>query len=143
MENKMQHYKYIHFFWHPDLKNKFNPRIVKMVNDLENGFSPEEHLFITPFRTVYEAISSYPNVILYETKNPYSAKIVNYFAPYGDWLFLHSIPDFRKAVWIRKKYQKSVIFPKFGGFLLRFCNGWCVITRLCHFNINYRMKKVV
>ena len=114
MENKMQHYKYIHFFWQPDSKNKFNPRIVKMVNDLENGFSPEEHLFITPFRTVYEALSSYPNVILYETKNPYSAKMVNYFAPYGDWLFLHSIPDIRKAVWIRKKYQKKIIWRTWG-----------------------------
>ena len=135
---KMQHYKYIHFFWQPDSNNKFNPRVVEMVNDLENGFSSEEHLFITPFKSVYDAISSYPNVILYETKDPYSAKMVNHFAPYGDWLFLHCISDWRKAIWIKKKYQKKIIWRTWGHDApLYDVNKGCFIKRVVKRILNY------
>lgn len=108
----MKHYKCIHFFWHNDLK--FSPRVVKMINNAEYGFSKEDHLFVTPYKKVYETLSSYANVVLYEMKDPFSAQMINHFAPYGDWLFVHSIPDWKKAFFIRKKYQKKIIWRTWG-----------------------------
>lgn len=108
----MKHYKFIHFFWHNDLK--FSPRVVKMINNAEFGFSKENHLFVTPYKNVYEALSSYANVVLYEMKNPFSAQMINHFAPYGDWLLVHSIPDWKKAFFIKKKFQKKIVWRTWG-----------------------------
>lgn len=110
--NKKNHYKYIHFFWRDDLK--FTPCVVRMVNNPEYGFSPKEHLFVTPYKNVYEALSDYDNVIYWNTKDPHSAQMVNYYASYGDWLFLHSIPGWRNVFNIKKKYKKKIIWRTWG-----------------------------
>ncbi len=108
----MKHYKYIHFFWHDDLK--FNPRIVEMINAPKNGFVVEEHLFVTPYINVYNSISKYDNVIMYETTNPSSAKMINEYAPHGEWLFVHSLPVWYEALRIKPKYRKKIIWRTWG-----------------------------
>ena len=108
----MKHYKYIHFFWRDDLK--FTPRVVEMVNNPEYGFSSKEHLFVTPYKDVYEALAGYDNVVLWNAQDPHSAQMVNYYAPYGDWLFLHSIPGWRIVFNIKKKYKKKIIWRTWG-----------------------------
>lgn len=137
----MQHYKYIHFFWHNDLI--FNPRLVKMINNPDYCFSPKEHLFVTPYKRVYEAISSYSNVILWN-KDPYSAQMVNYYAPYGDLLILHSVPCWRKALLIRREYQKKVIWRTWGHDAgLRDEKKGSIFRRLINKILNYAKKREV
>ena len=57
MENVLRHYKYIHIFWHDDLK--FSTRIVQMINDQSNGFTVADHLFVTPYLRVYNALKDF------------------------------------------------------------------------------------
>ncbi len=61
----MQHYKFIHFFWHNDLK--FTPRLFRMINNSENGFSLENHLFVTPYKEVFNELSHFENVVFFDT----------------------------------------------------------------------------
>lgn len=108
----MEHYKYIHIFWHDDLK--FNPRIVEMINDTANGFCVAEHLFVTPFPRVFDALKNYKNVVLFETDDPYNAKIVNQYAPYCDWIFVNCMPDWLNTLKIKRKYQSKIIWRTWG-----------------------------
>lgn len=108
----MKHYKFIHFFWHDNFI--FISRLVRMINNPEYSFSSEEHLFITPYKSIYEVFSSYPNFILWNSSDPHSAQMVNYYAPYGDWLILHSVPCWRKTLLIRWKYHKKIIWRTWG-----------------------------
>lgn len=138
----MKHFKFIHFLWHPS--PIFCPRLVKMVNNPECGFSIEDHLFVTPYKELYNELKSYSNVVLYETKNPFSAKMVNVYAPYGDWLFLHSIPDWRKAIFIRKRFQKKIIWRTWGHDAIFFnVNKGNVIKRIIKFLLNIIKIRVV
>lgn len=137
----MKHFKYIHFFWHDDLK--FNPRIVKMINESDNGFNVEEHLFVTPHRRVYEAISEYDNVVLYETDNPFSAKMINYFAPYGDWLILHSMPAWMYALRIKRKYWKKIIWRTWGHEFRYHAKQGQPLKNFAKKIVNYLIKREV
>lgn len=112
MSIKYRHYKYIHFFYHDDLK--FNPRIVEMVNDRDNGFDANEHLFITPYKHVYDAISKYDNVILYDTSKPSSARMINEYAEIGNWLIIHSLPIWYETLKIKRKYRGKIIWRTWG-----------------------------
>lgn len=138
----MKHYKFIHFLWHPS--PIFCPRLVKMIDNPEYGFSSEDHLFVTPYKDLYDKLSEYPNVVLYETKNPFGAQMVNHYAPYGDWLFLHSIPDWRKAIFIRKKFQKKIIWRTWGHDAAFFnVHKGNIIKRFAKFLLNVIRKRVV
>ena len=108
----MKHFTYIHIFWHDDLK--FNPRIVEMINDVSNGFCGEEHLFVTPFPRVFDALKDYKNVVLFETDDPYSAEIVNRYAPYCDWMFVNCMPDWLNTLKIKRKYHSKIIWRTWG-----------------------------
>lgn len=50
----MKKYKFIHIFWHSDIK--FNPQIVKMINENPEYFDLKEHYLVTPHHTTYDAI---------------------------------------------------------------------------------------
>lgn len=108
----MQHYKFIHFFWHNDLK--FYSNLVKTINDPKNNLFPQDHLFVTPYKEVFDNLSDYDNVVFFETKKPSSAKMINHFAPYGKWLFVHSIPSWYQAMGIKKIFLKKIIWRTWG-----------------------------
>ncbi len=108
----MRHYKYIHIFWHDDLK--FSTRIVQMINDQSNGFTVADHLFVTPYLRVYNALKDHENVVYYQTSDPRSADIVNKFAPYADWIFLNSLSDWLNTLRIKRKYQPRIIWRTWG-----------------------------
>ena len=116
----MKHYKYIHIFWHDEVI--FNPRIPEMICDPLNRFSPEEHLFVTPHKRVYEAIMLFPNTILLEADNSRRMNLVNQVAPYADWIFINLLPGWKNTLNIKKKYQRKIIWRTWGsefGFVNR------------------------
>lgn len=138
----MKHYKFIHFIWHQS--HIFGPRLVKMIDNPEYGFSSEDHLFVTPYKDLYDKLSEYPNVVLYETKNPFGAQMVNHYAPYGDWLFLHCIPNWQKAFFIKRKYQKKIIWRTWGSDSTLFnTNKGSFATRVVKYILNNIRKKVI
>ena len=107
-----EHYRFIHIFWHDDLK--FSKGIIQMINDLSNGFQPENHLFVTPYARVYDALKEYKNVVLYKTTDPNSADIVNHFAPCADWIFINCLSSWNETLRIKRKYQPKIIWRTWG-----------------------------
>ncbi len=136
MENKMQHYKYIHFLGCNELK--FSSRLVKMVNNPEYGFKKNDHLFVTPYKKVYDALCFYGNVVLWNTLNPRSVQMINFYAPFGDWLFLHSVPSVIRFLLIKRKHQKKIIWRTWGHDAgLRYVKGERILKRIIKIILNF------
>ena len=90
MATRNRKYKYVHVFWHQSLI--FDLKIVEMIYHPNNSFAPDDHLFVTPYEDVYNAIVNmeYVNkehVLL--VKN--SLNLINKLENLGDWFILHSL----------------------------------------------------
>ena len=108
----MRKYKYVHFLWQGGAL--FNKRIISLINDEENGFDVETHLFVTPYKHIYDEIKQYPNVVFEEKIPPQSAQLINTYAERGDWLFLHGMCSTTQALKIKLKNQKKIIWRTWG-----------------------------
>ena len=138
----MKHYRFIHFLWFPS--KTFCTRVVKMINNPEYGFSSEDHLFVTPHKDLYANLSSFLNVVLFETNRPFDAKMINSFAPYGNWLIIHSIPYWQKAFFIKRKYQKKIVWRTWGSDSVLFnTKKGNILVRNLKIFLNIIRKKMV
>ena len=62
--------KYIHLMYGHD--TKFNKLLIDFILDSDNGFDKRQHLFVTPYKNVYDNLKHYDNVVLDESgKNLY------------------------------------------------------------------------
>ena len=108
----MKKYKYIHLFWFNELK--FSGSIVRMINNIDNGFNLDDHLFVTFFEEVYSELNNYPNVLLVE-KQP-EADVLKTFEPWCDRLFSHGLTESKfQSLMIRRKIIQKVIWRTWGG----------------------------
>ncbi len=110
----MKKYKYIHIFFVPE--TKFSTACVRNINDNENGFVVSEHLFITPHKKVYEAISGFENVEFTESKSVIS--LINRYAPKCDYIIAHSLP--RGELLINPWYYKKIVWRTWGHDVHRY-----------------------
>lgn len=102
--------KYIHIFFRDELK--FNERVVKMVNDSHNGFNIEEHLFVTPFRNIYDELNSnYNNIEL----APQKVNLLNFYSKRGKWIISHSFKDITTVLTANNKSLSKTIYRFWGG----------------------------
>ena len=125
---------------------QFNLNIVEMYNNVDNNFNINEVLFITPHKKVYQAISKYNNVVYYPIKKNRFARIINEYAPKGEWLFIHSLPFWNETLKIRRKYWKKIIWRTWGGEFsyLRTKPDQPVknlIKSIIHFLIKYEVRR--
>lgn len=102
-------YKYIHILRPNEIK--FLRPLVDMVNNPENGFKREEHLFVTPHKQVYGELCKENNVVLDETK----ANLINKYAPECEWLISHDLPRIKEALFTKRRYLKKVVWRTWGG----------------------------
>lgn len=119
----LKKYKFVHLFIADDIK--FNPRVLEMLANKENGFELENHLFVTPFERVYDVFeamkrdSSGLNIEFFKSRNSpkicTDIRIVSYYAPYCDWIILHAIFPVSKTIFIKKKYCKRIIWRSWGS----------------------------
>lgn len=111
----ISHCKYIHILYHYD--TFYNESLVRAFND-RKYFCPEEHLFVTPHKTTYEAIKKYDNTAFFDTGKEYwkakKAYIINYCAEKCDWLILHSSCKGTEVPLIKKKYLPKIIWRTWG-----------------------------
>lgn len=110
MKNKkeLKRIKYLHILWHNDLK--FNLPFVEMINNEEEFFLSQEHLFITPFGKIYEKLKKYENVKLVSNGN-----LINRYGSCANWIFIHALNCGNvKLLFIRKKYLKKIIWRTWG-----------------------------
>lgn len=108
----MKTYKYIHIFYKDE--TKFNPRIVELINEKSNGFIPEEHLFVTQYKTVYDKISQYSNTYYVERDKKRDPSIINECAERGNWIIVHSMPSIQDCLKIKDKYCSKIIWRTWG-----------------------------
>ena len=108
----MKRYKYVHLLWQGNAH--FNKIVVDMINDADNGFVVDEHLFVTPYKHIFDEISSYKNVIFDQETKPQSADLVNKYAECGDWLFLHGLTGVNETLKIKRKSRKKIIWRTWG-----------------------------
>ena len=113
-ERMMLHYKYVHVFNSQDFK--FIPKLLYVINHNTGIFVCEEHLFVTPYKMVYDLINQYPNVILTDFRG---AKIVNTFGGNADWVIIHSFSSVTDALLINNKIASKVIWRTWGHDLFR------------------------
>lgn len=106
----MREYKYVHFLWANELK--FNRPLVEMIN-CESSFNPSEHLFITQYDQVRDALSAYSNVHL--DKNGSPADLINRYAEAADWLIAHGLTKKLDTIRIKRKNLKKIVWRTWGG----------------------------
>ena len=110
--------KYIHLIGHNE--PKFSSRVVKFINDPSTGIDSGEHLFVVPFKEVYEIVKEYDNVIL-DTESPF---LVNKYAPQCKWLICHGEHKVWDLYKIKNRYLGKVIYRYWGGgFGFRYKKG--------------------
>ena len=101
--------KYVHLLWRNE--NKFNDKVIRLINDPGNGFNVEDHLFVFNCKSAYDKCTvKAENVILDESRN--------LFQKYGkscDWIISHAIRAKVDLLLCPKKYLKKVIFRYWGG----------------------------
>lgn len=108
-----KHYKYIHIMWHDE--TKFNGALVSYFHSNKNNFNQEEHLFFTPYKSVYEKLPHYDNVVYKEFENPRSAEVINTIGDKADWIICHNICERIELLKVRPKYIRKIIWRSWGG----------------------------
>ncbi len=105
--------KFIHVFWHNDLK--FNANVVKMIEDEKNQFDVDNHYYLTPYKEVYEELKNLTNrvSIVCEDK-PKSAKIINKYSKFCDYFIIHSMTEIHNAIFIKRKNLKKIVWRTWG-----------------------------
>lgn len=111
----MKEYKYIHFLGGKDSKMKFYPQIIRMIDNPQNGFNPDDHLFVTSDKNLCELFSGRRHIEYIHVYNGNSAKVFNTFANRGEWLFVHCMPATLHALFINPKYHKRIIWRTWGS----------------------------
>ena len=107
----MKHYTYLHFFMHRNAV--FATPLCRLINLPENRFDVGEHAFITTYRNVYDALRDYENVFYYEDAS-HGADVINHYGDAGDVLIVHSMPPVMKALKIKRKFRKKIIWRTWG-----------------------------
>ena len=107
-------YKYVHLLWRNEVK--FNGPIVQMIDDPQNGFQIEDHVFITPHVNVYEALKDYGNVKLDDS----GKNLFNVYAECCNWIISHSIRSIWDVLTIKKKNLHKIIWRSWGGYIAGF-----------------------
>lgn len=136
-----KHYKYIHIIWGNELK--FFSRLVEIINRPENRLQPEEHLFVTPYTEVYEALKDKGTFEFINIKNKRSGNIVNLYGSRGDWIFIHNICSPSEGLKIKRKYLNKIIWRTWGSDVGYSLSTGNTIKRMLKRTINYFWKKAV
>lgn len=108
----MKKYKYVHLLWQGNAH--FNKIVVDLISDTDNGFNVDEHLFVTPYKHIYNEINTCANVIFEQEIKPQSAELVNKYADKADWIFLHGMTGISEALKIKSKNRRKIIWRTWG-----------------------------
>lgn len=101
-------YRYLHILWYDDVK--FYKNMVEMFNIEKEWFRMEDHLFITPFDSVYNNLKEYKNVKKVSEKN-----MLRIYGKQAEWIFLHPLSlKRRQVIRIPKKIARKIIWRTWG-----------------------------
>lgn len=105
-------YKYIHIFCVEE--SNYSKRIITFINNYPDDFNSSAHFFVTPYKTVIEALPDNDNILYYREGNGVTASLVNSYCEKADWIFLHGLPAPKEIINIKNKYLKKIIWRTWG-----------------------------
>lgn len=85
--------------------------MLQVINNPENLLHPDNHIFLTPHRNIYEAYSQYGNVVLDE-------RTKNWFKVYDkscDWFIVHGCFTKKDGLILSKRVKNKIVFRYWGG----------------------------
>lgn len=101
--------KYIHLLYGHD--TKFSGLLLKFFNDAKNGFDISQHLFVTPYKNVFDELHEYPNVIFDDSgKNLY----IRYYR-HCDLMISHSSEPLSRILLTPPSVKRKVVYRYWGG----------------------------
>ena len=109
MADKKFYYKYIHLMYGHD--TKFSKLLLDLFSNPENKFDLSEHIFITPYKTVYEDLRVYSNVYLDESGKNLYAK----YYKCCHLLISHSGESLYRMILTPKKAKRKIVYRYWGG----------------------------
>lgn len=108
----MKKYCFVHIMIPDDMK--FLTHLPGMFNNPKYGLDGHEHLFVTPHKRIYDAVSENPNVEFCPVKRGDYAGLINKYGKRGDWLFVHGMSSLTNAIKIKKQFLKKIIWRTWG-----------------------------
>lgn len=110
--------KYIHILWQDDIK--FFIRLLRMFNDPCCGFRNEEHVFLTPFESVYRQLAVFPNVELVQggSSNLSLVKCLKRAAKESEYIFFHGSVRKKAMLILGRGVLNKMVLRTWGGDLL-------------------------
>lgn len=101
--------KYIHILYSSELK--FSTRYLNAVFDSKNIFNPQEHLFVTPHKNVYQALKSEGRIIL----DVSGSNLLNKYSQVSKWLVTNPPPPNKEFLLASRKARKKTIVRYWGN----------------------------
>ncbi len=113
-------FKIVHLFF---VRNEgFNLGLVQAICNPANGFNTEEHLFVTPCKSLYDKVKDRCHIEYRDARNTFQLiRLVNEYGDRGEWIFAHSFPgDACNVVQlIPKRYLHKIIWRTWGHDCVR------------------------
>ena len=93
---------------------KFNKLLIDFILDSDNGFDKRQHLFVTPYKNVYDNLKHYDNVVLDESgKNLYKI-----YYKHCNLIISHSSETLTRLIFTPKKIKNKIVYRYWGGLKL-------------------------
>lgn len=107
-------YKYAHILL--DSLTGFNRKLVNLICDPDNGFHIDEHLFVTSFKPLYDAVRDQCHIEWCENPKHYGVSMINLYGDRADWLIVHSFPLSIHCMifYVKKKYLRKMLWRTWG-----------------------------
>jgi hypothetical protein len=101
--------KYLHIFWHNEIKFTFS--FSQVINTNLKFFIPSDHFLVTPHPLVYEKISVFSNTELFITNS--LTKIINRYQKNFDIVILHKM-DYFTPLRVGRQLAKKIVWRTWG-----------------------------
>lgn len=132
--NKEFYYKYIHLMYGHD--TKFSKLLLDFISNPENGFEIDQHLFVTPYKNVFDDLKQYSNVLLDESnKNLYKV-----YYKHCHLIISHSGEELYRILLTPKKIKNKVVYRYWGGMrILQYDKS----SKTCGERLKLKVKKYI
>ena len=132
--NKKFYYKYIHLMYGHD--TKFSKLLLDFISNPENGFEIDQHLFVTPYKNVFDDLKQYSNVLLDESnKNLYKV-----YYKHCHLIISHSGEELYRILLTPKKIKNKVVYRYWGGMrILQYDES----SKTCRESLKLKVKKYI
>lgn len=98
--------KYVHIMPHGNAEH--NGSVINLINDTDNQFNHEEHMFVILKENVYNSFANYDNTVFW---NGSTVDALNEYENKCDYIFLHSLSlGFKDYIKLKKNTVRKIIW---------------------------------